>query len=435
MQHRYFHPSIAQHSQRVFLALSLLVVFLLSACGGGASSTSDVVQLKYGWWSDTPAKDNAMRAWIKDFESSHPNIKISAEILPWDNYWDKLKTTSAGGNAWDIVGDCSCMIAPYYSKNMFVDLSTFSDYQDSVKNLAAGPLKLHNWDNKQYGLPIGVVVSSLGYSKTMFDAAGVAYPDPLKPMDYPAFKTMLSKLVKKDASGKVTQYAINPGSWLTYEGFVYMEGGSTYDKAVNPKKVTINTPAGIRGLQDYLDLFQQNLAPPYEQLANGPYGDGEMDSLQTNKVAIARIGPWAFNDIVTQKLNYGIAPLPGAQKAVMVGDANALAIYRGSKHPKEAWEFLKWASEPHGETSFAKFSDIPADKTVQSQLDTIVQPKDYVPTLLVNLKNFTPSTMTDKVEITTTFSEIITDMAHGKLTAAQAAAKMEQSGNTILAGQ
>lgn len=36
---------------------------LLSACGG-SSNSSGPVTITYGWWSNGPAKDNAMKAWI-----------------------------------------------------------------------------------------------------------------------------------------------------------------------------------------------------------------------------------------------------------------------------------------------------------------------------------------------------------------------------------
>ena len=76
---------------------------LLEACGGSGNSSGPVT-LTYGWWSNGPAKDNAMKAWIKSFTDTHPTIKVNPEILSWANYWNKLQTTVAGGNAWDIIG-------------------------------------------------------------------------------------------------------------------------------------------------------------------------------------------------------------------------------------------------------------------------------------------------------------------------------------------
>lgn len=423
-------------SGRVLPALfSILIAcaFLLAGCGGSTGSTSSgPVTLTFGWWSNTPAKDNSMKAWINDFESSHPNIKVKPEIIPWGNYWDKLKTTTAGGNAYDIIGLCSCNAAPYFDSGAVVDLTTFPDYQATVKNLASGPLSLNTWNGKTYGIPIGTSVSLLGYNKTLLQAAGVPLPDPVKPMTFDQFKTIAKKLTKIE-NGKGVQYAINPTDILDFDTFVRMAGGQTYDNPVNPTKVTINTPEGIQGLTDYMSLFTEHLAPPYDELTNGPWSY-DLGALQTNKIAFARVGAWLFSDIQKSSPNIGVAPLFDINQPVVLGGANSLAIYSGSKHKQEAWEFLKWASQTQPEISFAKFSDIPADKDAISQMSTYIQPAEFVPTLQSALPTFQPSVMTTKQNLGTVLGDVITDMMHGKLTPAQAAAQMQQQGNAVLAG-
>ncbi|GAC1469919.1 MAG: hypothetical protein PVSMB5_16860 [Ktedonobacteraceae bacterium] len=129
-----------------------------------------------------------------------------------------------------------------------------------------------------------------------------------------------------------------------------------------------------------------------------------------------------------------ITPVFRIKDPVITGGANSLSIYKGSKHAAEAWQFLKWAAQTPAETSFAKFSDIPADKTALSQMDTYIQPKEFVPTLTSALSTFQPSVMVTKDQVTTSLSDIITDMMHGKLTPEQAASKMQQQGNALLSG-
>ncbi len=424
----------AKQTLPFLLALFVVFSFVFAACGGSSSSSSSgPVTLTYGWWSNTPAKDDSMKAWIASFESLHPNIKIKPEIIPWGNYWDKLKTTTAGGNAYDIVGLCSCNAAPYFDSGSMLDLTSFSDYQNVTKNLSPDTVKLNTWNGKAYGIPVGTSVSLLGYNKNLLKAAGIPYPDPVKPMTYDQFKAMAQKLYKTQ-NGKGVQYAINPLDILDYDMFARMEGGQVFDNPVNPTKITINTPKGIQGLTDYRDLFTQHMAPPYDEVigGNGPWSF-DLGALETGKIAFARVGAWLFSDI--QKAgNIGVAPIFTIKQPVITGGVNSLAIYSGSKHKQEAWEFLKWAAQTQPQIAFGKFSDIPADKTATSQLDTYVQPKDFVPTLQASLAEFQPSLMTTKTQLGTTFSDIITDMVHGKITPAQAAAQMQQQGDSVLSG-
>lgn len=423
-----------QHSARRHIGaalLSLLVIFafVLAACGGGggsSSGSSGPVTLTFGWWSNTPAKDNSMKAWIADFEKAHPNITVKPEIIPWGNYWDKLKTTTAGGNAYDIIGMCSCMAGPYYDSGSLVDLSTFQDYQSVAQTLTSQTLKLTSWSGKPQGVPIGTSVSLLGYNKNLLKAAGVAFPDPAKPMTFDQFKVIAAKITKVG-----TQYAINPADILDYDTFIRLEGGSVYDNYVNPTKMTINTPAGIQGLADYLSLFTQNMAPPPDQLTNGPWSF-DLGALETNKIGFARVGAWLFSDIQSSAPYIATAPLFCIKQCVLPTTVNSLAIYSGSKNKDAAWQFLKWATQVQPEISFAKFSDIPANTDALSQMPTYITPKEFVPSLQAALPTVQPIVITPKQQLATTLSDIITDMVHSKLTPAQAAAQMEQKGNSVL---
>ena len=416
------------------VALTLLLP-VLAACGTGTSTSTGTVTLTYGWWSNGPTKDSAMQSWIQDFESTHPNIKIQAEIIPWSNYWDKLKATTAGGNAYDLIGVCSCMGAPYFSKHAFYDLSQFSDYASASQQLQQGPVSLFNWDGKQYGLPVGVAVNSMGYNKTLLQQAGVQMPDPTQPLTFDQFKALAAQLTKTDSSGKVTQVAVQPTDLLDEYFFVEAEGGHFFDRQINPTKVTVNTPEGIQGLTDYKQMFDTHVFPSVDQLTDGPFGGGDYASLQTNKVGFARVGPWNFQDIQATTPNIAIAPFFTIKKPVMLAGANGLSIYRGTKHAKEAWEFLKFATAQAGQTSFAKFSDVPANKQVLGQLSTIETPTSFVPTVQYNASIFVPLVETPNDQLLTMIDETTKDMIRGKLTPEQAAQTIQQKGNALLASQ
>ncbi len=410
---------------------------VLEACGGsGGSSSSGPVTLTYGWWSNGPTKDNAMLAWVKQFETANPNIKIKAEILSWPNYWTKLQTTTAGGNAYDIIGMASSQAASYMNEGALYDLSTFSGYQDAIKNLRASDLTLCSWNGKQYTLPVGIYVPLIGYNKTMLQQAGIPFPDPVTPMEFSAFKTMAQKLVKK-VNGKYTQYAININDLgPLYAAFTMMRGGQFYDNPVNPTKVLANTPEGIQGLADYQSLFTENLTPPYAEMATGAWGTGDTDSLQTGKIAFARMGAFDFADIISKNLQNTIGAMPEFSingKQVTIGNANSFGIFKGSKNPQQAWEFIKWATQTGPDTTYAKLSDVPSDLTAFSQMSTYLTPQEYVPTLTSATKGFQTDVLTPNQQYGTDLLAIITDLANGKLTPTKAAQQLEQKGNADLA--
>jgi multiple sugar transport system substrate-binding protein len=405
---------------------------LLSACGGGSSgsTSSGPVTLTYGWWSNGPVKDNAMKAWAKSFTDTHPNIKINPEILSWQDYWNKLQTTVAGGNAWDIVGMAQGMAPPYYDQGALLDLSQFSDLKSASKNLLQSTIQVCVWKGKQYAMPAGVYVPLLGYNKSLLQKAGIPFPDPLTPMTFDAFKAMGAKLSVK-SGGQYSQYTININDLdPLWTSMILMEGGQVYDTPINPKKITVNTPEGIKGLTDWQSLYTDHLAVPLALQGNGPFGAGDIDSLQTNKVAFSRIVLADFLMIQQQNLTtqIGVTPLFSINgKQITTGGANAFGIFANSKHPQEAWEFLKWATST-GQEGFGKVSDIPADMTAANNMGSYLQPADFAKTLIAAEKFFNPTVMTPNPQYFTDLSPILTDLSTGKLTPAKAAQQIESKG-------
>jgi multiple sugar transport system substrate-binding protein len=405
---------------------------LLEACGGSGSSSSSSgpVTLTYGWWSNGPTKDNAMKDWVKSFSSANPNIQVKPEILSWADYWNKLQTTVAGGNAWDIVGMAGFMAATYFDQNALLDLSTFSDLQDASKNLLPSAVKMCNWKGKQFALPAGIYVPLLGYNKSLLKKAGIPNPDPVTPMTFDYFMSIAPKLSVR-SSGKYTQYAININDLdPMWTEMILMEGGQVYDNPINPKTMTVNTPEGIKGLTDWQRLYSENLAVPVEIQANGAFGAGDIDSLLANKVAFSRIVLADFLQIQQQNLmdQIGVTPLFSINgKQFTIGGVNSFGVFANSKHPQEVWQFIKWATSA-GQKVFGQVSDLPADQTAASQMASTTRPASFVTTLLAAEKGFTPGVMTPNAQFSTDITNIMTDLANGKLTPEKAAQQLQSKG-------
>ena len=95
------------------------------------------VEIRFSWWGDT--KRNDMYNEICDrFEAENPNIKVMREPMSWSDYWTKMSTQVAGGNAPDMFGMHPQYAADYalrgalleiqpYVDNGTIDLSKFSD--------------------------------------------------------------------------------------------------------------------------------------------------------------------------------------------------------------------------------------------------------------------------------------------------------------------
>lgn len=415
-----------------FVALVFVGALLLTACGGSSSNAAGPVTLTFGWWSNGPQHDQQFAAWAQSYTQTHPNVTIKTEFLPFGDYFTKLKTSAAAGDAYDLIGQCSCVVAPYYANQQMLDLSTFSDYQSAVAGLDAGAVQTDTYNGHPYGMPLGVAARVIGYNKAMFAAAGVAAPDPVNPMTLTNFVALAKKLTIVKG-GKITQAGLVTGldydtSYLP-EFFAENAGASLFDAYVNPKQVTINTPQGIQALTTYQSLWTQNIEPSPD---DNSWGAG-LAGLQSNKVAMTISGPWEFSQFDTSK--YGIMPIPvsDAGQHLQRMTINSLSIFAGSQHKAAAWDFLKWASQTPQQVSFSTFSDTPVNKQAFAQFNTVIQPTAFYPTLQVEATNIRPYLLTPSTELSSVTTQTLQDLARGKLTPTQAAAQLQQQGNAALA--
>jgi multiple sugar transport system substrate-binding protein len=421
---------------RILLALGVLAT---AATGLISASTaqSGKVTLTLGTWSNSPETNKSYTEWVTSYEKTNPNVDIKVEILPWGQYWDKVRTTTSAGNAYDLMQVCSCVVGPYYENEQFVDLRSLPNFASATTPLNKTAMTLFTWGGKVYGMPIGLAVRSIAYNKAMFREAGVALPSATSPM---TFETLLSiaKKLTKTVNGKTTQYALVATAYDNLFGWanlVQMDGGKVFDRAVNPTKVLINTPAGIRGLTNYLTLYKEGVTPPVDEAKTGVYSR-EYGTIQTGKIAMTSVGPWNFadiaNDMKAGKFEVGLAPQIKVRSAVQVSTANGINIYKGSKHPKEAWDFLQWAVRQDNQTAFGKFSDVPAHTRAAQSLRNVIQPAGFGAVVSTNLPSFQAYPMSNKPELIDTLDAIVNDMTRGKYTPAQAAAELEKQGNAVL---
>jgi multiple sugar transport system substrate-binding protein len=295
--------------------------------------------------------------------------------------------------------------------------------------LGKTPLSLFSWNNKQYGLPTGIALWSLGYNKDMVATAGAAAPDPVKPMTWAQLMSLAQKLTIKKA-GKTSQYGILPASAIDPWNLVVMEGGQFYDRQIKPTKMMVNTPAGIRGLADWQSMFTLGVTPPYDHWAD--FAGGYFQGMQTGKIAMAAIGPWNFSTIASTTIKVGLMPTPRIAKTDMESGANGFCIYKGSKNVEAAWEFLKWAVSTKPQLEYVTFSDIPANTAAFSQMDSAIKPAEFAPTLHAEVAEYQPGVISLATTLSSAINTVLTDLARGKLTPAKAAAQIESVGNDAI---
>ena len=317
--------------------------------GGGESSSSakgEDVTITYSIWDSNQEK--GIRTMADEFETANPGIKINLQVVGWNDYWTMLEAAATGGSLPDTFWMHSNEIYRYASNDMLMDLTDRIKNSDKIDlgNYPEGLVKIYNEKGKQYALPKDNDTICLWYNKTMFDEAGVSYPDETWTWDtlYDAAK----KLTKDDGSqyGFLAPLHNQEG----YYNFVYQNGGTI----ITDDKVSgYDNPKTIEAMKYYVGFVNDGLSPKI-------FGDSERaEALQNGLCAMGLFGSWNLTGFTENEYianNFDVAILPSSNDGKRAGIFNGLgnAIAANTPHPEEAWKWIEYLSSKEGQTRQAE---------------------------------------------------------------------------------
>ncbi|WDR07208.1 extracellular solute-binding protein [Devosia rhodophyticola] len=157
------------------------------------------------------------------YDKANPGQVVEGEFLGWGDYWPKLATQTAGGNAPDIIQMDYRYIVEYADRGAIAPLD---DYVGDV-------LKLDDFDQDQldggkvngklYGISLGANSVAMMVNKAAFERAGVELPG--KMTTYDDLKAMAEKF---NAKGEMKLIGDGSGSEPMLENWLRQKGKALY---------------------------------------------------------------------------------------------------------------------------------------------------------------------------------------------------------------
>lgn len=278
---------------------------------------------------------------MKDF-TNETGIKTQIQVTPWEQYWTMLEAGATGGSLPDVFWMHSNEIARYSEYEMLLDLT---DRIKESKKLEMDKfpkdiVQIYNWEGtKQYAVPKDIDTIALWYNKTMFDEAGVPYPD--KDWTWDDYAEAAKKLTKAD--GSQYGFALRPtNDQAGWNNIVYDMGG--YVISDDKKSSGFDQPGTIKALTFITDLMKEGYAPPYEVMAENT----EEALFEAGKVAMITAGSWMLPELCNNdyvKANCDIADLPkdaASGKRISIYNGLGWAASANTGMPEEAWKLIEY---------------------------------------------------------------------------------------------
>lgn len=369
------------------------------SAGGAASAQATAVELSFDMYNFDPWL-KALDAMFATYMEQNPNVKVTVESAPWEEFWSRQEARLAAGNPADLsIGD-SGFFGRYAHKGYYLDLEPLAE--SSALNLADWfevTINDSRYDRTTgivgqgtlYGMPATFVGLVLYYNKDLFDAAGMAYPDDTWTRDR---LTEAAVALTKDGAGNssgaagfnrddIVQWGLTQNLNYGMALHAWNNGGELLN--AEQTQCLMTDPAVVE-VYEWLDklLHEQYAHPTPAQL------EGLPNPLQVGKVAMNMDGSWNLDYYVENlEFNWDIAPVPLGNKGldrVTYAGTNTLHIFKDSAHIDEAWKLLQFMTGPEGMVYFAKTGTPSLKETANSDAYLIGKPENRAEA--INLGNY-----------------------------------------------
>lgn len=316
-----------------------------------ATPASAATELNYLLWG-SPAEGEAWQKVATEFEATHPDIKVKVEVNDWDSYWEKLRVLMAGGTPPDVFAMDAPLYPDWQGRDVLLNLQPMIDAEpDLLKDVFPVTLEAYKTRDGYFGLPRDFQTIVLYYNKTMFDAGGVAYPN--DKWTYDDLRAAAKKLTKdNNGDGTTDQWGfwaevIDPEPF--WGAVVWSFGGDIVDLAQG--KTLIGSEPAMKAWNYIYGMWLDDKSMPTEDQLKQFGTDGFSAGISAMGVS----GHWTVPEYSSAKFDWDVAPMPIGPAGRVTGVNSAgFVIAKASPHPKEAWEFVKFAIGPVGQSELAK---------------------------------------------------------------------------------
>lgn len=158
--------------RRQFLMGSSALV--ATGAAGVMPAWAQAANLRLTFWGGQARADRTYA--VTDLYKAAKGTDIEGEFLAWNDYWPKLATQTAGGNAPDIIQMDYRYIVEYAKRNAIAPLDEFVGGVLDLSNFDADQLEGGKVDGKLYGISLGANSVATLVNTVAFEEAGVEAP-------------------------------------------------------------------------------------------------------------------------------------------------------------------------------------------------------------------------------------------------------------------
>ncbi|HHV62532.1 MAG TPA: extracellular solute-binding protein [Firmicutes bacterium] len=350
------------------LVMVMILTLSLTVTAFAAARVTLNVAMEAGRMAD------AAKSVVPEFEKLHPDIKVNVVPLPYTTMQQKVMTElTAKSGAYDIIESHFLMNVPFVAGDLLLPLDKFIkesnvDFGDFVKSMAdqttlAGKASKINPKGSIYGLPYNSDVMMFIYRVDLYKKYGLGVPKDWRQAVNNILKINGSE---KGVYGFVFSGARTDNSHAIFDFYniaLNLGGTLPINDEYSPR---MNTPGNLEALKILYELVNKYKATPpgveeyrYAE-KNTAIAQGRAAHMTQWMLSCVKSLEDPSESRVSGKIGY--AAMPGG-KAISGGWT--VSIVGTTKHPKEAFEFIKFLTNKKNNLKLAlEFGNGPVRKSV-----------------------------------------------------------------------
>ncbi len=334
----------------------------LTGCtAGGATELDPDADVTITWWTgQADEAQSILEGLAEEFESEHPNVTI--DISSGASSTEELLQKLSAGFASDTYPNISYSFGSWASE--LESSGRTLDLRDQVDDPSFG------WDEFSeaaratvqptgeaiIGFPALVDNLSLIYNKTVFDAAGVAYPTDQWSWD--DFRAAAKKLTDPSTETYGYAYSVSGSEETTWQFWphLWQNGGEILSD--DQTTAAFASDAGVEALEFLRQMAVEDGSIYLDQT------DTKFAQLfAADRIGMMTSGPWQLYDLNTAGTQYGVTVLPGTDgDHQTVSGPDIWALFDTQDVNENYWsvELLKWLTAPEQDVRWnVEFGNLP----------------------------------------------------------------------------
>lgn len=296
----------------------------------GGQDTQEMVEITFMNYSSSGANEEVLAQMVEAFEEQNKNIKVDVRTYGFNDYFQQLATSIAGGTTPDVFELNIENFRAYANKDVISKIEGVD-----TSNIHPTTLEAFAIDGVQYGLPTKFSNVVMIYNKDLFDQAGVDYPT----NDW-TWEEELEAAKKIRAMGDNYFGVYRPIQTWEFYKTVVQNGGSMMN--ADQSEFTINSPENVEALEMMIDRINEyNVTPNADQMG----GMGDWDLFKSGRLGMLVTGIWAFSDF-TENADFAwdIVVEPGIKEKATHFFSDAIVVSESTEKKEAAIKFATFIS-------------------------------------------------------------------------------------------